>query len=77
MNTAVHLEEGFFSSIFLFQYKSHFPFCTYTADGYDYPWENKAMHSYSETSQSENSLEDHRSKIIGEDGDALDKVITV
>lgn len=35
------------------------------------------MHSYSETSQSERSLEDHRSKITGEDGDALDKVITL
>lgn len=35
------------------------------------------MHSYSETSQSENSLGDHRSKIIREDGDALDKVIAL
>lgn len=35
------------------------------------------MHSYSETSQSENSLEDLRSKIIVEGGDALDKVITL
>lgn len=33
------------------------------------------MHSLSETSQSENSLEDHRSEIIGEDKGALDKVI--
>lgn len=33
------------------------------------------MQSHSETLQSENSLEDHRSEIIGEDKGALDKVI--
>lgn len=63
MNIAVHLEAGFFISLFLLLYKSHFFFCTCTTDRSDEPWESKAMHTYGETLQSGNSLEDRSSKV--------------